>query len=116
MKEIAALTLALALFSAPLSSARALSAADFMLVNNTGYTIKSIRFKAHNAPYWGNDALFNAVLFQGGSMPIEFYYLPSCNLDIQIEYLNGATDTYVQGRNLCRTKGIRFLKGFLSSW
>ena len=98
------------------NSAQAQSLADFVFVNNTGLVISSVRFKAHGTRYWGNDVLLDNVLLPGGVAPIEFYSVLSCYMDIQLTYLDGRQDQYLEGRDLCRTTGISFTYGYLSSW
>ena len=116
MKKIALATLALTLCLLSTHAAHASSQADFTLVNDTGRIIESIRFKQHRSLYWGNNVLFGAWLLPGVETPIEFYAPPSCNMDIEIRYIDGSTDEYVKGQNLCRTSTIRFMYGHSTSW
>jgi hypothetical protein len=116
MKKLYVCALSLAMCLLCVRDAHASSVADFTLVNDTGRVIESIRFKAHRAPFWGNNVLFEALLLPGVVTPIEFYAPPSCNMDIQIRYLDGSSDEYVKGQNLCATTAIRFKYGRSTSW
>jgi hypothetical protein len=108
MKILAAIALALTLISVSPDTSHAQDNLDFTLINDTGRVITSLRFKAHGSLYWGNDVLFDGVLLPGQIVPIVFYYAASCSSDIQLGYLDGSTQEYRDGQNLCRTTAIRF--------
>lgn len=83
---------------------------DFLLVNNTGASIREIYVSPHESGWWGADVLGTGVLRNGYQTVIQFnpFVQTSCFYDFKLVYTDGYEQTYGQGWDLCRIYAIRF--------
>ena len=114
MIGLAALTAALL---AP-AAAGAQGAQDFVLLNNTGYTITEVHVSPSKTDDWEEDILGWDVLENGDRVTIEFPRdADACLHDLKVLYVDGEEAEW-SGMNLCETSviGLRYDRRTGQTW
>lgn len=97
---------AAALIGCAFAAPAAVGKQDFVLLNNTGYTIQEVYVSPSRASSWEEDVLGNDVLEHGGRTRISFDRShDTCIWDLKAVYEDGETAEW-QGFNLCEVSVI----------
>ena len=83
---------------------------DFWALNSTGRVVREFYVSPHESTRWGHDVLGRATLPNGVGTIVTFSpeAQTSCVFDFKLVYEDGSSDTYTQGRNVCRLDAILF--------
>ncbi|MFC7500220.1 hypothetical protein ACFQRC_13410 [Enterovirga sp. GCM10030262] len=93
--------LAAAILAASFASPASAGTQDFVILNNTGYTIKQLHVAASTKDVWEEDVLGSEILEDGERTRVRFDSdEESCLWDIKVTYDDGETAAW-QGVNLC---------------
>lgn len=100
--RIAAAALIGAFFAQPAAAGQQ----DFILVNDTGYTIEQVYVSPSRASSWQEDVLGDNVLAEGGRVTIRFdREEDTCLWDLKAVYADGDTAEW-QAFNLCEVSVV----------
>ena len=116
MKIVSAVLLAAALLFP--GAAGAQGKQDFVLLNNTGYTITEVHVSASNTDDWEEDVLGWDTLENGQRVTIEFPRgEKACMHDLQVTYMDGEEAEW-SGIDLCETSviGLRYNRKTGETW
>ena len=116
MKIVSAAVLAAALLAPGVAAAQGKQ--DFVLLNNTGYTITEVYVSASNTDDWEEDVLGWDTLRNGQRVEIEFpRNEKACMHDLKVVYEDGEEAEW-DGMNLCETSviGIRYNRKTGETW
>lgn len=106
MKFIKAALLITALTPAFFSMHAHAGAADFTLVNSTGYTLREIYLSPSSKNTWGNDRMGDGFLDNGKSRLFKFSDNASCNQDLKIVFDDDDSKAVWSNIDLCSVDKI----------
>lgn len=104
IKTIALSSLLLA--ASALSSAAHAGAADFTLINRTGYAISEVYISAANRDAWGKDRLGDGTLDNSKSRLFKFSDSANCVQDIKVVFEDDSSEVVWEDINLCEVHKI----------
>ncbi len=83
---------------------------NFWLLNNTGQVISRFYVSPHESGRWGRDVLGRAELMNGLGVLIVFEpdTISSCYMDFRLVFVDGSSQTYEQGRDVCQLSAVQF--------
>lgn len=103
-KNIALSSLLLA--ATAFSSTAQAGAADFTLVNRTGYSISEVYISAANRDAWGKDRLGDGTLGNAKSRLFKFSDAANCMQDIKVVFEDDGSEVVWEDFNLCEVHKI----------
>jgi hypothetical protein len=80
---------------------------DIWVVNQSGYSIYSVKISPHSSDSWGTNRLGLAeVLDYGEKLDFALSGYNTCRFDVQVEFSDGLAWTFRDGYNFCDISGI----------
>jgi len=110
LKRVLPAVLVLLVAAAGTVKSRQTDRRDFWALNSTGKEIREFYVSPHESTKWGSDVLGRATLPNGVGTIITFSpeARTSCIFDFKLVLEDGTSETYTQGRNVCRVDAILF--------
>jgi hypothetical protein len=81
-------------------------AADFTLVNKTGYTLREVYLSASNKDSWGNDRMGQGYLDNGKSRLFKFSSKSACQQDLKVVFDDDESEVVWEDFDLCEINKI----------
>lgn len=88
------------------SSTAQAGAADFTLINRTGYSISEVYISAANRDAWGKDRLGDGTLGNGKQRLFKFSDSANCMQDIKVVFEDDGSEVVWEDFDLCEVHKI----------
>lgn len=105
MKKFSSFILAV-VTSAFASQAAIAGAADFTLLNRTGFILREVYLSASHKDDWGSDRMGSNVLENGKSRLFKFSNKSSCKQDLRVVFDDDGSDAVWEEFDLCEINKI----------
>lgn len=105
--KLRTLSIVTAIFGTILAAPAALAGdADFMVVNKTGYPIRSIHIAPAKSDDWGQDRLGNGILENNKARLIKFSNKAKCKQALNVTFDDDGAEVEWEEFNLCEINKI----------
>lgn len=95
-----------ALSAALVSNSALAGAADFTLVNRTGYALREVYISPSNKNAWGNDRLGDSVMDHNRQRLFKFSDKSSCSQDLKVVFDDDDSEVIWEDFDLCELNKI----------